>query len=147
MSIQAAYVVPHPPLIIPSVGRGEERGIQHTIDSYQEIARRIAERQPETIVISSPHVSLYRDAFHVTTDKALSGSMGAFRAPQTRLSVEVDTGLIEVIIQKAQQCGLTIAPSTWRDCEIDHATFIPLYFIEQAYQEAGIEPNYRIIRV
>lgn len=147
MSIQAAYVVPHPPLIIPSVGRGEERGIQHTIDSYQEIARRIAERQPETIVISSPHVSLYRDAFHVTTDKALSGSMGAFRAPQTRLSVEVDTGLIEVIIQKAQQCGLTIATSTWRDCEIDHATFIPLYFIEQAYQEAGIEPNYRIIRV
>ena len=36
MSIQAAYVVPHPPLIIPSVGRGEERGIQKTLSMHTE---------------------------------------------------------------------------------------------------------------
>ena len=63
MSILAGYVVPHPPLIIPSVGRGEERGIQKTIDAYREIARRIAALRPETIVVSSPHAPLYRDGF------------------------------------------------------------------------------------
>ena len=61
MSIQAAYVVPHPPLIIPSVGRGEERGIQKTIDAYKEIARRVVTHRPETIIVSSPHAPLYRD--------------------------------------------------------------------------------------
>ena len=35
MSVVAAYVVPHPPLIIPAVGRGEERGIHKTIDAYR----------------------------------------------------------------------------------------------------------------
>lgn len=147
MSIQAAYVVPHPPLIIPSVGRGEERGIQKTIDAYRTIAKRIVGIRPEVIVISSPHVPLYRDAFHVTTDTVLSGSMEAFRAPQTRLSVDVDTALSQALIKRAQRSDLMIAPSTWRDHEMDHATFIPLYFINEAYKEANVEPDYRVVRV
>lgn len=147
MSILAGYVVPHPPLIIPSVGRGEECGIQETIDAYREIARRIVELQPETIVVSSPHAPLYRDGFHVTTDKLLNGSMEAFRAPETTLSVKIDTALADEIIQNAQQSGIVVAPSTWRDHDMDHATFIPLYFIKQAYKEAGILPEYKVVRV
>lgn len=147
MSILAGYVVPHPPLIIPSVGRGEERGIQKTIDAYREIARRIAALRPETIVVSSPHAPLYRDGFHVTTDTVLNGSMEAFRAPQTTLSAKIDTALADEIIQNAQQSGIVVAPSTWRDHDMDHATFIPLYFIEQAYKEAGISPEYKVVRV
>ena len=147
MSILAGYAVPHPPLIIPSVGRGEERGIQTTIDAYREIARRIAALQPETIVISSPHAPLYRDGFHVTTDEVLNGSMEAFRASETTLKAKIDTALTDEIIQTAQQSGIVVVPSTWRDRDMDHATFIPLYFIEQAYKEAGISPEYKVVRV
>ena len=147
MSILAGYAVPHPPLIIPSVGRGEERGIQTTIDAYREIARRIVALQPETIVISSPHAPLYRDGFHVTTDEVLNGSMEAFRASETTLKAKIDTALTEEIIQTAQQSGIVVAPSTWRDRDMDHATFIPLYFIEQAYKEAGISSEYKVVRV
>lgn len=147
MSILAGYAVPHPPLIIPSVGRGEERGIQTTIDAYREIARRIVALQPETIVISSPHAPLYRDGFHVTTDEVLNGSMEAFRASETTLKAKIDTALTGEIIQAAQQSGIVVAPSTWRDRDMDHATFIPLYFIEQAYKEAGISPEYKVVRV
>lgn len=147
MSILAGYAVPHPPLIIPSVGRGEERGIQTTIDAYREIARRIVALQPETIVISSPHAPLYRDGFHVTTDEVLNGSMEAFRASETTLKAKIDTALTDEIIQTTQQSGIVVAPSTWRDRDMDHATFIPLYFIEQAYKEAGISPEYKVVRV
>lgn len=147
MSILAGYAVPHPPLIIPSVGRGEERGIQTTIDAYREIARRIVALQSETIVISSPHAPLYRDGFHVTTDEVLNGSMEAFRASETTLKAKIDTALTDEIIQTAQQSGIVVAPSTWRDRDMDHATFIPLYFIEQAYKEAGISPEYKVVRV
>lgn len=147
MSVLAGYVVPHPPLIIPSVGRGEERGIQTTIDAYREIARCIVVLQPETIVISSPHAPLYRDGFHVTTDEVLYGSMEAFCAPETTLSAKIDTALVDEIIQTAQQSGIVVAPSTWRDRGMDHATFIPLYYIEQAYKEAGISPEYKVVRV
>ena len=42
MPIQRAIMVPHPPLIIPEVGRGQELQIQSTIDAYHEAARAVA---------------------------------------------------------------------------------------------------------
>ena len=61
MAIVAAFAVPHPPLIIPAVGRGREKEIQDTIDAYRQVGARIAEVDPQTIVISSPHSVMYRD--------------------------------------------------------------------------------------
>ena len=34
MSVIAGFVVPHPPLIVPQVGRGSEKQVQETIDVY-----------------------------------------------------------------------------------------------------------------
>ena len=39
MAVTGAVMVPHPPLIIPEVGRGQERGIQDTIDSYYKAVK------------------------------------------------------------------------------------------------------------
>ena len=38
-----AYFVPHPPLIVPEIGKGEEHAIKKTIDAYQHIAKEIAD--------------------------------------------------------------------------------------------------------
>ena len=59
----------------------------------------------------------------------------------------MDTALSQALIKRAQRSDLMIAPSTWRDHEMDHATFIPLYFINEAYKEANVEPDYRVVRV
>ena len=45
MSIVGAFVVPHPPIILPEVGRGEERRIAKTIEAYREAARRNLRRK------------------------------------------------------------------------------------------------------
>lgn len=39
MSILGAVIVPHPPLIIPTVGRGREQEVQATIDAYRTAAK------------------------------------------------------------------------------------------------------------
>ena len=44
MALLAAYAVPHPPLIVPAVGRGQEAAIADTIAAYREVARRVASR-------------------------------------------------------------------------------------------------------
>ena len=48
MGIIAAYMVPHPPLIVPDIGKGEEKKIQKTVDAFLEVARRIGEQRPDT---------------------------------------------------------------------------------------------------
>ena len=54
MALLAAYAVPHPPLIVPAVGRGQEAAIADTIAAYREVARRVAAHRPDLIVITSP---------------------------------------------------------------------------------------------
>ena len=36
MAIVGAIAVPHPPLIVPAVGRGDQARIQDTIDAYEQ---------------------------------------------------------------------------------------------------------------
>ena len=66
MNILGSFMVPHPPLIIPEVGRGNEEQIRKTIDSYNNIANQISELNPETIIISSPHTLLIESNFYVS---------------------------------------------------------------------------------
>ena len=66
MGILAAVMVPHPPLIVPEVGRGEEEKIKDTIRGFTKAAELIAGLDPETIVIVSPHSAYYADYFHIS---------------------------------------------------------------------------------
>ena len=59
MPILGTLIVPHPPLIIPAVGRGREREVQATIDAYRSAAKQAAAWNPEVLVITSPHLVLY----------------------------------------------------------------------------------------
>lgn len=132
MGIEAGYAVPHPPLIIPAVGKGEERAIARTIAAYRTVASRIAARAPEVLIVSSPHAPLFRDAFHVAVDRSFSGSMADFGAPGERVEVPGDGALARAVIDDAQEAGLAAGPFGGRNLPLDHASFIPLWFLQQA---------------
>ena len=84
MPILAAFIVPHPPLIVPQVGRGGEKEIEETAEAYTRVAREIAALQPDTIIISSPHAVMYSDWFHISPGRKAQGSFASFRAPEVR---------------------------------------------------------------
>ena len=39
MAIVGAFMVPHPPMIVPAVGRGSEKQIEKTIAAYEKGCR------------------------------------------------------------------------------------------------------------
>ena len=82
MAVAAGIMVPHPPLIVPDVGRGQEILIKDTIKAYQEAAGMAAELKPDTLVVISPHAVMYADYFHVSPGKEARGDFGRFMAPQ-----------------------------------------------------------------
>ena len=132
MGILAAYMVPHPPMIVPAVGRGSERSIEATRAAYARVAEEIAALAPETIVISSPHATMYSDYFHISPGRSAQGSFARFRAPQVRFSEEYDADLARTIERMAIAEGLPAGTRGQRDPELDHGTMVPLYFIRQA---------------
>ena len=134
MAILGAIAVPHPPLIVPAVGRGEEVRIQATIDAYYQATEQLLARKPDVLVISSPHAPLFRDGFHVTTDAQLAGSMAQFRAPWERIVADCDTELAREIVRRANAAGIVaVGSDRYRD-PMDHATFVPLYFVRETWK-------------
>ena len=141
MALQAAFIVPHPPLIIPAVGRGKETGVQATIDAYDEVAQQIAALKPQTIVVTSPHATAYRDYFHISPGSSAQGDMRRFDARDTELSCRYDTELANRISTLAASEDFPAGTEGERDPSIDHATYIPLYFINKFYQD------YEVVRI
>ena len=139
MTIVAAIAVPHPPLIVPAVGRGDERRIQATIDAYKRATKALLERKPDCLVVTSPHAPLFRDAFHVTTDDALDGSMARFRAPRERMHALCDVELAREIAARANEAGIPVADSDHYRDDMDHATYVPLHFVREAYRTSAAD--------
>lgn len=134
MGIVAAYAVPHPPLIIPACGQGEERGIQATIDAYEEVAWRIAAHKPDTIVLSSPHAPAYRDAFVVSAGVRYKDDFSRFRAPFETVSASIDNELVDQLAECAASNDIPLVKQPWAPYQ-DHGTFIPLWFVQKLYSD------------
>ena len=129
--IMAAFVVPHPPLIIPDVGRGSEEQVADTIAAYRQVARRIVALHPDTIIITSPHATMYADYFHISPGESARGSFAQFGAGQVSFDEEYDS---ELCLQLCGECeAADIAAGTLGEIEpaLDHGTMVPLYFIRQ----------------
>lgn len=141
MSILSAFIVPHPPLILPEIGHGEEVGIAKTIESYKEAANQIAALKPETIVVTSPHSIMYGNYFHISPNSHAHGDMSQFRAPGCSMEVNYDTEFVSILCKKAQAAGLPAGTEGERDPSLDHATFIPLYFLNKVYT------SYKLVRI
>ena len=136
MAVVGAIAVPHPPLIVPAVGRGDQTRIQDTIDAYEHATRELLALEPDCLVVTSPHAPMFRDAFHVTTDETLDGSMARFRAPQERIHAQCDIELAREIVRRANEAGIvSIGSEQYRD-DMDHGTYVPLYFVREALHQA-----------
>ena len=141
MPILASFMVPHPPLIVPAVGRGGEKQIASTTAAYELVAREIAALKPDTIVISSPHATMYSDYFHISPGLEASGSFAQFRAPEVSFREEYDTELVAAICKAADKRQFPAGVVGERDAELDHGTMVPLWFIRQYYNE------FKLVRV
>ncbi len=139
--IQGTFMVPHPPLIVPEVGRGEEQKIQDTIDAYHEVGRRIGGLQPETIVLLSPHQIMYADYFHISPGNGAVGDLGQFGAGQVRFEVGYDREFVENLCKLADAGDLPAGTAGERERRLDHGTMVPLYFVNQYWKD------YQLVRV
>lgn len=139
--IKAAFMLPHPPIIVPEIGKGEEKKVQKTVEAYHAAARRIADLKPDTIILTSPHQILYSDYFHISPGKSTSGDFAQFRAPQVQMQVRYDTEFVEQLCKLADAADFPAGTEGERDRRLDHGTMVPLYFVNQYLKD------YRLVRI
>jgi len=141
MPLLATYILPHPPIIIPEVGRGEEKHCEKTRRAMEEVAQAIAAHEPDTIIMTSPHMTAYSDYFHIAAGKHAHGSFEQFGAPDVTFEVGYDQSLIEAIESRFASSAIPGGTRGAQDSSLDHGTTVPLYFIEKA---AG---DFKLVRI
>ena len=64
MSVIKNYILPHPPMMIPQIGKGEEVKLESTIRAISNVMDEIAQIKPETVVIISDKAPDDEKRFH-----------------------------------------------------------------------------------
>ena len=136
MSILAAYAVPHPPLIIPTIGQGREGEIAATVRAYRETMRAAAELRPDTVVIISPHATAYDDFFHISPGAGAEGNFAAFGHPEISIGIEYDEEFVRVLSSTASEKNIPAGTLGEKNPALDHGTMIPLFFLSEYLGDA-----------
>ena len=142
-NLRAAYITPHPPIIIPEIGRGEEKKIASTSKALKTISKEVRQIEPETIIIITPHAKMHRGAVTINTAPLIEGTMAQFGCPDLRFSAKNDLQIVKEIIKKCKKTGF---PCAAIDMNLDHGSFVPLYFISSEFSNFSlVHINYGIM--
>jgi AmmeMemoRadiSam system protein A/AmmeMemoRadiSam system protein B len=131
MSLVYIGFVPHPPIIVPEIGRGEEKASEATIEAVQRLAKEVVKMEVETILIVSPHAPLADGGLVYLEGNPLSGSFVRFGAGGVKFKNEVNKEILEAIKED-------IPDSFPVKAELDHGVLVPLYFLKKAGWEGKI---------
>lgn len=135
------YFVPHPPLIMSEIGKGQEKAINQTIAAYQEVAKEIALFHPDTIIVVSPHALTYDDYFHIENSSRHKGNMGSFNAPQVRFEIQNDDEFCQQLEQASSYDKFPAGFLGKQNNQLDHGVMVPLYFVNRVYHD------YKLVRL
>ncbi len=133
-------IAPHPPIIIPEIGRGQLQEAQKTVDGMRELSRQVNEKQPELVIIITPHGQVVRGGPAVLASDKLSGDFGQFGFPNIKVEMEADRELTDILVEEA--AGSPVKPVLLGEQDqrslsgklLDHGAMVPLYYL----QEAGV---------
>ncbi|OQA03200.1 MAG: 3,4-dihydroxyphenylacetate 2,3-dioxygenase [bacterium ADurb.Bin400] len=132
MIVYSAFV-PHPPLIVPGVGKGREKQLKKTEMALARVAKDIASSEPDTILVITPHARSLFDRFNVCGMEKLTGSLAEFELGQPLWEGRGNPGLARLICERSEKEG--IAATCYDDgesgYELDYGSLVPLYFISQ----------------
>ena len=120
-------IAPHPPIMVPEVGRESISDVEDSIDAMAELARRVIETNAETIVLISPHAPLEADSFVAYDGPEVFADFSRFNAPEAYFKAQVDEELLDAIkdAASARQYEMTMLAGQ----DLDHGTAVPLYFL------------------
>src|SRR5213075_304021 len=93
-SLVFAGIAPHPPIMVPEVGREAIAEVRGSIDAMATLTERVIRSGAETIVMISPNAPLERDAFVAYDGPQLYADFANFRAPSATVHAELDDELL-----------------------------------------------------
>lgn len=138
--IKLGALLPHAPISVPGVGQADDlEQLTETTSAMKRIDGMLAQDPPETLVVFTPHGTVYADAIIIYHDRILSGGLGRFGLNRT-WQWETDLDLAKKISALGVETGLPVFLMKYREAArgrfgeaLDHGVLVPLSFFDSAW--------------
>ncbi len=155
-------LMPHPPVIIPQVGRGRQKQAEKTLNGMQAVIETLRalnnSTSPQTIqeyslqkssstsaladfmILLSPHQPYAMHNLLVNTAPSISGNLGRFGAPDAACTVHTPQEEMHSLIAHLQKNHIVIATSSIDNISNDHASIVPLLYLATCFPNQPLPP-------
>lgn len=137
--------MPHPPIIVPEVGLGQEISSQKTIKAMHEMAKMIATLQPSTIIFTTPHGNSFHNGTCILDKEILRGDFSNYGASEVKFEKKVNRELSKQINCEFDRNGYVSilmndseAKRYGAKAELENGAMVAMYFIDQYYRDYNI---------
>jgi aromatic ring-opening dioxygenase LigB subunit len=148
MSVVTAGILPHGEALIPGfIEEGNIEEFKRLRNSLRIASRIILQKNPDTIVIATPHNLRIKDHIGVIASENCAGSLSSGRKT-VKVSVRTDLELAEAIYQESYKNNIHVVKVNYGtdsgplSCmPLDWGTVVPLFFLGCSHKVVILTPS------
>jgi aromatic ring-opening dioxygenase LigB subunit len=130
MSWVWSALMPHPPIIVPDVGKGREREAAVTIGGVKALMKRLSELEPpDRVLLVSPHQPYSLGALCVNRAGVIRGSLAPFGAPNPAFDLRTPVAQADALGDFLSASDIPVCFCESGDLTHDQGSLVPLYFL------------------
>lgn len=133
-------IVPHPPLLVPGVGKGQESTIRATSEGMKQLAVSLAGTRPDVVAIISPHGKMFPQAMGVYSGTESRGDMNEWGDAAPTRVFKNDPDFASAILFECGVMKIPAQPVADMGFRLDHGVMVPLHFLASSIGKAPLVP-------
>lgn len=140
-------ISPHPPIIVPAIGKSDLPQVAKTCLAVQSLAEMLVQAAPDALVLITPHGPVFPDAVVIWTIGEMAGSFSNFGFADLRYTISNNRKLAEAIAAEAESRDVPVllfdrgkAGRYGIPPRLDHGMLVPLHFLTAAGLRAPVVP-------
>ncbi len=137
MSLISVAILPHSPLLVPTVGKDNIQTVKNTVDDINKIIKSFKDLEIDTVIIISTHNSVFDDAYIINHCQNFKADFNEFGDLVTDLNFVSDMELSYKIKEKLESKKQVVLA-----CEekLDYSIAVPLYYLKKFLPNVSIIP-------
>jgi aromatic ring-opening dioxygenase LigB subunit len=139
MSLVFAGIVPHPPILIETIGKENLEHLEETQKAFALLEEELYSLKPDTLILISPHGPIQPNAFTMNLSPKFDINFEEFGDFATKLELDGDVGLAHQIKEKIE---IKTPFQAISEKKLDHGCGIPLFMLKNSLKSVKIIPIY-----
>jgi len=135
--IKLAFIVPHSPILIPSIGKANNLLLEKTTAAYKKIEEKLIAAEIDKVIIISPHGQAQENGLTLNVAPEFNINFEVFGDFSAKASITGDTVLAQEIKDDLKtETNIHLISET----NIDYGSGIPIYLLSAALKNTKITP-------